>query len=90
MERKPFGIPSNSDYIKSLYRKYLGKESEGEKGERTMRPTDSQATIKELRDSTTLSSNGGLVKMNSYRESGGKSKHPIRSMSKKEAVFLEK
>jgi hypothetical protein len=37
IEKDYIGTVNNSDYIKSLYKKYLGKDSDVDKGERTMR-----------------------------------------------------
>lgn len=53
-----------------------------------MRGTESQSTIKDLKDSTQLVSNC-LTKLNSYRESANKqTANPVRSMSKRETINL--
>lgn len=87
IDREPFGVTTNSEYIKSLYRKYLGKENEAEKGDRTMRPTESLAALK---DSTSLLGNNSINKLSSHRESGKKIRQAVNSTSKKELVNTER
>ena len=53
-----------------------------------MKMTESQSAFKQMKESTTLFGNtgAGITKINSYRESGTKTNHPIRSTSKKDMI----
>ena len=85
VEKDFAGIANNSEYIKSLYRKYLGKDSETER-ERTIKTNESHHLIKEMKDSSIF--NNANSKVNTFRESA--QKPPMRSLSKRDTMSMEK
>ena len=54
--------------------------------------TESQSAFKQMKESTTQLGNTGtgISKINSYRKSGAKTNHPIKSTSKKDIIEKER